>query len=166
MQVGEKRLALAQHGALRRQRLLHLDDHVGDVEHLRGIGKDSCADAAIVVVGDAHALGGARLHEHLMSVGDELARARRHQADAVLVDLDLFRHPDAHAGSLQKCLALRVLAGTAMATREVHLSRRNRAGGVRRLKAARAVGSATKISLIGNLQLSSRGIKPRTPTPF
>ena len=112
MQIGEQRLALAQHGALGRLRLLHLDDHIGDVEHLRGIGKDRGADAAIVVIGDAHALGRARLHEHLMSVRDQLARARRHQADAVLVDLDLFRHPDAHAGSLQKCDALRVLAGS------------------------------------------------------
>ena len=51
MQVGEQRLALAQHLALGRLRLLHLHDQVGVGEDLRGVGSDRRADLAIVVVG-------------------------------------------------------------------------------------------------------------------
>ena len=42
-------------------------------------------------------VAGASLDVHLMAVRDQLAHAGRHQADAVLVDLHLLGHTDAHA---------------------------------------------------------------------
>ena len=50
VQVGEERLALAQHGAFGGLRLLHLDDQVGGGEHLGGRGQHLGAGALVVLV--------------------------------------------------------------------------------------------------------------------
>ena len=96
VQIGEERLALAQHGAFLRLGLLHLDDQVGRGEDLGSGGEHLGASPRVVLVGEALAGGGVMLHEHLVPVLHRLAHAGRRHADAILVDLDLLRHADAH----------------------------------------------------------------------
>ena len=97
MQVGEQDLAGAQHLALGELRLLHLHDHVGAVEDFLRGRDDLRAGGGVRRVVDADARTGRALHEHLMTGRDQLTHTRRHQADAVLVILDLLRDADAHA---------------------------------------------------------------------
>ena len=83
-----------------RLRLLDLDDHA------RRRAKTSSAVAttiapwtAYVGVADGAAEAGAALDEHLVAAGDELAHARRGQADAALLRLDLRGYADSHLAS-------------------------------------------------------------------
>ena len=101
MQVGEERLALAQHGALGGLRLLHLDDQVGRGEHVRGGGEHRSAGPLVVLVDDALARSRVMLDVHLVAMLDGLAHARGRHADPVLVDLELLRHAYAHHVNLQ-----------------------------------------------------------------
>jgi len=96
VQVGEQHLAVAQHAALDRLRLLDLDDHLGAGEHLGRRADDGRAGALVVGIGRADAGAGLRLHQHRVAVRNDLAHRRRRQADAVLMDLDLFRNADLH----------------------------------------------------------------------
>jgi len=100
VQVGEQHLALAQHLALDRLRLLHLDDHVGVVEHVLGRLDDLGAggDVGIVIHADAGPRAG--LDDHLMAVRDDLAHRGRRHADAEFLDLDLLGHTDEHGAVL------------------------------------------------------------------
>jgi hypothetical protein len=89
-------MALAQHQALRRLRLLDLDDQVAAGEHLGRGGEHLGASALVVPVEQALPRGCVLLNEHLMPVLDGLAHAGGRHADAILVNLDLLRHADAH----------------------------------------------------------------------
>ena len=96
VQIGKERLALAQHGAFGGLRLLHLHDEIGLGEHLRSRAEHLGTGPRVVLVGEALAGSGVMLHEHLVPVLHRLAHAGRRHADAILVDLDLLRHADAH----------------------------------------------------------------------
>ena len=61
--------------------------------------RDLRADALIIRVGEADAVGRAGLHEHLVARFDQFAHRRRHEADAVLMDLDFLRNADTHDDS-------------------------------------------------------------------
>ena len=100
MQVGEQHLPLAQHLALGRLRLLDLDHHVGTLEDLAGARGDRSPGGPELGVVDSDAVAGAALHEHFVPGGNQLAHSRRHQADAVFMNFDFPRNPDAH-GCLQ-----------------------------------------------------------------
>jgi hypothetical protein len=91
-----RHLALAQHRALDRLRLLHLDDHFGAVEDFLRRLDDLGAGLAVQLVGEADGLAAVLLHHHLVAVRDQFARARRSQADAVLVVLDFLGDADKH----------------------------------------------------------------------
>ena len=99
VQIGEQHLAVAQTRDLGRLRLLDLDDHVGLGEHLGAVGRDARADRLIVAVVETAAGAGVVLDQHLVALVDQLAHARRHQADPELECLDLLRHADAHGVS-------------------------------------------------------------------
>ena len=96
VQIGEQHLALAQHGDLGGQRLLHLHDHVGIGEHLGRIGGDARPGGAIGVVAEADGARRPLLHAHRMAAHGELAHRIRGQPDAVLVGLDFLGNADAH----------------------------------------------------------------------
>ena len=96
MQIGEEELALAQHLAFDGLRLLHLHDHIGLGEDIgRRLG-DGSTRALIGMVVEADARPGMGLDHDLMAIVDQLPHARRHQADAILVSLDLLWHADQH----------------------------------------------------------------------
>jgi len=96
VEVGEQHLALAQHLALGRLWLLDLDHHVGALEDFAGARGDRGPGAAELGVVDANAVAGAALDEDFVSGGDQLAHSRRHQADAVLMNLDFPRNANSH----------------------------------------------------------------------
>ena len=97
MQISEQDLARTQHLALGKLRLLHLHDHVRAVEHFLRRRDDLRAGGDVRRVVDADARTGRALDQHLMAGRNQLTHACRHQADAVLVILDLLRDADAHA---------------------------------------------------------------------
>ena len=102
MQVCEQDLAVAQHLALDRLRLLHLDDHVGCGEHLGRRRDDPRTGAAVRVVVHADALPRVVLDDDLVAVLHRFAHAARHETDAVLEHLDFLGDTDAHGrGSWQ-----------------------------------------------------------------
>ena len=63
----------------------------------------------------------AGLHDHLVAGGRQLAHARRHEADAVLVDLDFLRTADLHLDPLQPRSWRCVLPAAAGRTRDYPL---------------------------------------------
>jgi Lrp/AsnC ligand binding domain len=97
VQVREEHLAGPQQRALGQLRLLDLDDEVAGGKDRGGVRHDLRACRAVVLVAAAHALPGSGLHHHGVAAERELAHRRRHQADPVLVDLDLCGDADAHA---------------------------------------------------------------------
>ena len=97
VEVGKKRLPLAQHLALHRLRFLDLDDHVGSVKDLLGGVEDLGADRGIVGIGKAGACTGIGLHIDLVAVIDGLLRGGRGHADAEFLRLDLLGAPDFHS---------------------------------------------------------------------
>src|SRR4029453_14699390 len=100
VEVGEQDLALAQVLELRRDRLLHLHDHVGARPDL-GRGSDDLGTGALVtLLRDARAGARAVLDEDLVPRRGELASALGRQRDAVLVVLDLSGDPDDHGLAL------------------------------------------------------------------
>ena len=125
VQVGEQHLALAQHAALGRLRLLDLDDQLGGVEDLLRGREDAGAGGLVLGVVHADAEAGLRLDRDLVSGGDELVHAGRRQPDAVFVDLDFLRDADAHRDSPWSCeaatLAERAPAGTCKRTAKIWL---------------------------------------------
>jgi hypothetical protein len=96
MQVGEEQLALAQQLVLARLRFLDLHDHLGLFEDRLRRARDLRANGAVGVVVESDAGPGAGLHQHLMTMVDQLPRGAGRQADAVLMILDLLRHADEH----------------------------------------------------------------------
>ncbi len=102
MQVGEQHLALAQHAALVRLRLLDLDDHVGAREDLGRAADDFGSGAAVHLVAQADAGAGHRLDDHRVAVMHQLADAARGQADTVFVRFDFLGHADEHGSILRE----------------------------------------------------------------
>ena len=96
MEIGEEDVARLEQRDFLRLRLLDLHDHVGRLEHRRGVGKDRRAGLLIGLVRAVDAIAGVGLDDHFMAVGDQLGDRRGGQPDAIFMDLDLFRHPDAH----------------------------------------------------------------------
>ena len=104
MQIGEKRLALAQALDLDRLRLLHLHDHVGDGEDLVRIRQDRGADALVVFVVEADRFARHGLDEHGMTARGQLAHGGRRQADAVFVIFDFLGNTNAHENLAKDCV--------------------------------------------------------------
>ena len=104
VQVRIEHLAAAQHRAFLRLRFLDLDDHVAACKHGLGRGRDLRADALIIRIGEADPVGRARLHEDLVARFDQFAHCRRHEADAVFMDLDFLRYADTHVTLPAACL--------------------------------------------------------------
>ena len=75
-------------------------------EHLGGVGDDSRAGGAIVLVGEADAGAGAGLDQHLVAVRDAFADRAGGQADPVFVDLYFLGNADEHAGFLPVALGM------------------------------------------------------------
>ena len=96
VEVGEDHLPAPHVLPLRLDRLLHLHDHVGFAPDRRGIGRDLGADVGVSRVGEAAALSRALLDHHRVAGRDQRFGAGRHEGDAVLVGLDLFRNANAH----------------------------------------------------------------------
>ena len=69
-----------------------LHDHPGPRPHLGGVGDDLGAGGLVGLVGDAGALAGAGLHEHLDAVGLHLAHAVGGERHPALVLLHLRGH--------------------------------------------------------------------------
>ena len=96
MQVGEEDLALAQHRALVRLRLLDLDDHVGCGKDLFGVRRDRRADLPVVVVGAPMPLPAPVSTHHLVAAATNSRTDDWCQADTVLVVLDFLGYADVH----------------------------------------------------------------------
>ena len=96
MQVGEEHLARTEHLALVGLRLLHLHHELRALEDLRGARRDGRPGGTVLSVVDSDAVARAALDQHFVTVQGELPHARRHEADAVFVHLDLTRNADAH----------------------------------------------------------------------
>ena len=84
--------------ALGRERLLHLDDHLGAREHRICVGDNFGAGRLVIRIRQAGAQPGIGLDDDTMALGGELVHRRGHEPDAVFVVLDLFRHADEHSG--------------------------------------------------------------------
>src|SRR5262249_14468469 len=95
VQIGKQDQVGPQVAILRRQRLLHLHDHLSAAPGLRG-GADSRADAAILAVADAAAQPRAALDPHLMPARDQCRDAAGRDCNTLLLRLDLPRNADAH----------------------------------------------------------------------
>jgi hypothetical protein len=96
MQVGEQDLPAPQPFTLLRERLLHLHDHLRAVEDFGGVRNDRSPRPLVVVVSQARADAGIRLHDDLMAIRRKLAHGRRDESHAVFIVLDLLRHADQH----------------------------------------------------------------------
>ena len=96
VKISEEHFAGLEPRALRRQRLLHLDDHLRVVKHLVRGAHDGGPGGRVLLVHSADAAPGAGLHDHLMAVRRELTDVGRHQPDAVLVNLDFPGYTDQH----------------------------------------------------------------------
>ncbi len=96
VQVGEQDLSVAQHPALARLRFLHLDNHLGPVEHRLRVADDLGTRRPVVFVGAADS--GARLgfDDNLVALDGELTDAIGGQPDPILENLDLAGNPDDH----------------------------------------------------------------------
>src|ERR1700722_16673203 len=66
------------------------------MEHSVRIGGDHRARAAVILVATSNTCTGAALYQYRMSRGSQLTNGCRHQAYAILMNLDLFRNADAH----------------------------------------------------------------------
>ena len=100
VQVRVEDEALAEEAVLGGERLLHLHDHLG----APGVGRgrdDGRPLRHVLGVGDAAALAGARLDEHLVAARGEAAHAGRRHPHAVLARLDLLGDADDH-GQLRR----------------------------------------------------------------
>jgi hypothetical protein len=96
VEVGEDRLSLPHARPLDRDRLLHLDDHLGFLPDGVGRREDLRADARVLLVREARALTGALLDVDGMTSGHERLGAGRDERDTILVRLDLLRDSDLH----------------------------------------------------------------------
>ncbi len=96
VKVGEKHLPLAQHLALTGLRLLHFHKDLGVGKNVLGCRHNLGTRPLVVHVGEPLVLGSTRLDEHIMTVGHRLSDRRGDHADAIFVNLYLFRNADPH----------------------------------------------------------------------
>ena len=96
VQIGEQHMVRLQARDFDGLGLLHLDDHLGEVEHRVGRRQDGGPGRRIVGVRGADALTGQGLHRHLMAAQDEALHHFRDQPDSVFEGLDLLRNANAH----------------------------------------------------------------------
>ncbi len=96
MQIGEEDLAFAEAPAFDGLRLLHLDDQRGLGEHGLGVAPDRGAGLDVLLVAIADADSGAGLDHDLMAAGGQFLDGGGDQPDAIFVNLDFLRDPDAH----------------------------------------------------------------------
>src|ERR1700675_4511097 len=96
MQIGEQGLPAAQLLAFGDLRLLDLHNEIGGRKDVLSALRDRRSRRLVVRILEADTRPGGALHQHLMSRIDELANARRHQSNAILVNLDLFGDADFH----------------------------------------------------------------------
>src|SRR6185503_16289523 len=102
VQIGIEDLALAQHLALDRLRLLHFDDHVGLGEDLFWRRDELRTCGLIVFIGGTDTQSSARLDPDLVAVAYSLTNRERCHAHPVFVILDLFRNANQHDGKTPK----------------------------------------------------------------
>jgi hypothetical protein len=102
VQIGEQDLPRPEPFPLLLLRLLHLDDHLGCREHLRGARDDLCARPAVDFVAGVDAVAGACLHQHFMAGGYVFAHCAGRKSDAVFLRLDFLRDPDPHSSLLAR----------------------------------------------------------------
>ena len=95
MLVAEQDLVGVGERKFLRLQLFDLDDEIARVGFRRG-GDDLCAGGAVSGIVEAHGGPGPRLNPHFVAGGGEHMRARRGEADPVLVVLDFLRHADSH----------------------------------------------------------------------
>jgi hypothetical protein len=89
-------LSVAQHPALARLRFLHLDDHLGPVEHGLRVADDLGTGRPVVFV-EAPDPGARPGFDHnLVAVDGELTDAIGGQPDPILMNLDLLGNTDQH----------------------------------------------------------------------
>ena len=106
MQIGEQDLPLAQHGAFRRQRLLHLDDHFGFGEHLGGGSHDGRAGLLVMRIGHADCRTRPAFDDDPMAMLDEFANVAGNQPDPVFVNLRFLRDANQHVSLGRNALLL------------------------------------------------------------
>jgi hypothetical protein len=97
VEVGEEGQPLAKPRILRLDRLLHLEQELGRCPDLLDVGEPR-ANGRVRLVGESRADARPMFDDHVVAALDELERAGRRQGDAVLLRLDLLRHPDPHGG--------------------------------------------------------------------
>ncbi len=112
MEVGEQDLVRLQPAILDGLGLLHFDDHLRIGEDSLGGGHDARARLRIDGVVGEDPVARARLHEHLVAAGHELAHRAWDKPHAELVALDLRRNADAH-GCLPACCVMPALTSAA-----------------------------------------------------
>ncbi len=114
MKIGEEDLPGPQQLALRQLRLLHLHDEIGGREDVGRSRRDARTSRLVVRIIEPDAGSRTALDENLMSRIDEFAHPGRHQADSILMNLDLFGDSDFHEmapsrlGSHERTLARHV----------------------------------------------------------
>ena len=98
VQIGEQDLTRAQLLALVGLRFFDLYDHVGAGEDFIGGVQQRGTGGDVVLIGQARAQAGTRLHHHLVAVMHQLMHRRGDQAYAIFVVLDFLGDADTHAG--------------------------------------------------------------------
>ena len=88
MQVGKQHLVRAQHRALFRLWLLHLDDHFRAAEDLLRSLHDLRSRLLVMAVFKAYDLGSIVLHQHLVPVVHQLPDPSGSQANTVFIAFD------------------------------------------------------------------------------
>ncbi len=99
VQIGEKKLTLAELFAFGFLRLLDLHDQVRPTPNCIGVNGNGGACGDIHLVGGTNAGAGAGLDRHLVAVGDKFAHTCGRQPDPSLSDLDFLRHANMHRPS-------------------------------------------------------------------
>ncbi len=99
VEIGEQHQALAEVLVLLLDRLLDLDDHLGEPPDVVGGADDLRAGGLVLVVGHRRQRAGVVLHQHLMSCLDQRFYACRGYAYAALVVLYFLGYANNHSFS-------------------------------------------------------------------
>ena len=96
MQVAKQQVVLAQARQVTGNRLLDLDDHLGDFVELVGVGNHLDAIADEILVAEAALQSGTRLDEHLVATQDQIRTGGWNEGNTPFKGLGLGRNTDAH----------------------------------------------------------------------
>ena len=96
VQVGEQKLAFAQHLALDRLRLFDFDDHIGGGKDFLSSIKQSSTGGFIVRIRKSSTSACAFLDDNRVAMIDRLARSIRRHADPKFLWFNLCWAPDFH----------------------------------------------------------------------